>query len=64
MSFLQPIFLHPACDYIIKDFVELEEETEEVTDKAEKIKELTAEFVKKQEQLNRLAEQIKELEEA
>jgi hypothetical protein len=55
----------PACDYMEKDFVELEdleEETEDNIDKAEKIKQLTAEFVKKHEELNRLAELIKELE--
>ena len=54
-----------TCDYIVKDFVELkdmEEETENNTDKAEKIKQLTAEFVKKHEELNRLAELINELE--
>ena len=53
---------NPACDYIVKDFVELEEEAEQVTDKADKIKKLTAEFVKTHERLNELAEQIKELE--
>ena len=39
-----------------------EEEDQKVTDKAEKIKILTAAFVKKHEELNRLAEQITELE--
>jgi hypothetical protein len=39
-----------------------EEEDQKGTDKAEKIKKLTAEFVKKHEELNRLAEQINELE--
>jgi hypothetical protein len=39
-----------------------EEEDENVIDKAEKIKKLTAEFVKKHEELNILAEQINELE--
>jgi hypothetical protein len=39
-----------------------EEEDQKGTDKAEKIKKLTAEFVKKHEELNRLAEQITELE--
>ena len=39
-----------------------EEEDQNGTDKAEKIKKLTAEFVKKHEELNRLAEQINELE--
>ena len=56
---------NPKCDYIIKDFIELEgseEGAEKGTDKAEKIKKLTAEFVKKHEQLNQLAEQINELE--
>ncbi len=38
------------------------EETDEATDKAEKIKKLQAEFMKKHEELNRLAEQIDELE--
>ena len=38
------------------------EEDQNGTDKAEKIKKLTAEFVKKHEELNRLAEQINELE--
>jgi hypothetical protein len=38
------------------------EEDQNGTDKAEKIKKLTAEFVKKHEELNRLAEQITELE--
>lgn len=42
------------CDYIIKDPVE--------PHKAYKIKKLTAEFMKMHEQLNRLAEQINELE--
>jgi hypothetical protein len=51
-----------TCDYIIKDYVELEDEAEAGIDKAEKIKKLTDEFVKKQEQLNRLAEQINALE--
>jgi hypothetical protein len=54
-----------TCDYIVKDLVELEnndERTENSTDKAEKIKKLTVEFVKKHEELNRLAEQINELE--
>lgn len=54
-----------TCDYIVKDFVELEdndERTENSTDKAEKIKKLTFEFVKKHEELNQLAEQINELE--
>ena len=54
-----------ACDYIIKDWVELndlEEGAEKGTDKGEKIKQLTAEFVKTHEQLNKLAEQINELE--
>ena len=57
---------NPACDYIIKDWVELndlEEGAEQGTDKEEKIKQLTAEFVKTHEQLNKLAEQINELEE-
>jgi hypothetical protein len=56
---------NPACDHIVKDFVELEdleEGTEKGTDKGEKIKQLTAEFVKTHEQLNKLAEQINELE--
>lgn len=48
--------------YIIKDFVELEEEAETETDKAGEIKKLQAEFLKKHEELNRLAEQINELE--
>ena len=39
-----------------------EEEDQTVTDKAEKIKKLTAEFVKKHEELYMLAEQINELE--
>jgi hypothetical protein len=39
-----------------------EEEDQKITDKAEKIKKLTADFVKKHEELNRLAEQITELE--
>jgi DNA-binding transcriptional regulator GbsR (MarR family) len=39
-----------------------EDEDQKVTDKAEKIKKLTAEFVKKHEELNSLAEMIKELE--
>jgi|SRR5674476_559956 len=54
-----------TCDHIVKDFVELEDiedEAERGTDKGEKIKQLTAEFVKKHEQLNKLAEQINELE--
>ena len=42
--------------------VERQEENQNGTDKAEKIKKLTAEFVKKHEELNRLAEQITELE--
>ena len=52
------------CDHMIKDFVELEdiEEAEKGTDKGEKIKQLTAEFVKTHEQLNKLAEQINGLE--
>jgi len=57
---------NPACDYVVKDLVEVEEEeeeeTENSTDKTEKIKQLTAEFVKKHEELNRLAELINELE--
>ena len=61
---------NPSCDYILKDFVELEdtenidevEEDTKGTDKANKIKKLTAEFVKKHEELSRLAEQINELE--
>jgi hypothetical protein len=56
---------NPACDYVVKDLVEVEEEEEETensTDKADKIKKLTAEFVKKHEELNRLAELINELE--
>jgi hypothetical protein len=55
----------PSCDYIIKDFTGLEDTEEEDTgdiDKAEKIKKLTAEFIKKHEELNRLAELINELE--
>lgn len=56
----------PSCDYVIKDLVELEDTDEEEdtngTDKADKIKKLTAEFVKKHEELSRLAEQINELE--
>ena len=48
-----------TCDYIIKDLVEL---TEETTDKAEKIKKLTADFVKTHEKLSTLAEQINALE--
>jgi uncharacterized protein YlxW (UPF0749 family) len=51
-----------TCDYTAKDYVELVEETKEDTDKAAKIKKLTDEFVKTHEQLNRLAEQINELE--
>jgi hypothetical protein len=49
---------------MIKDFVKLEdiEEAEKGTDKGEKIKQLTAEFFKTHEQLNKLAEQINELE--
>ena len=39
-----------------------EEETERSTDKAEKIKKLTAEFIKKHEELNSLAELINDLE--
>jgi hypothetical protein len=57
---------NPSCDYIIKDFINLEDLEEEETteiDKAEKIKKLTAEFVKKHEELNRLAEMINELKE-
>jgi hypothetical protein len=54
------------CDYIVKDFVELEEELQEEaeksTDKAEKIKKLTAQFLKTHEQLNKLAEQINDFE--
>ena len=42
--------------------MELEEETVEDTDKAEKIKKLTTEFVKTHNRLNELAAQIKELE--
>lgn len=46
---------NPACDYVVKDLVEVEEEeeeeTENSTDKTEKIKQLTAEFVKKHEEL-------------
>jgi hypothetical protein len=56
---------NPSCDYIVKDLVELEDLEEgegECTDKAEKIKKLTAEFIKKHEELNRLAERINELE--
>jgi len=55
---------NPECDYIIKDSSELEEEEEAVedTDKAEKIKKLTEEFMKTHDRLNELAEQIKELE--
>jgi hypothetical protein len=56
---------NPACDYVVKNLVEVkeeEEETENDTDKAEKVKKLTVEFVKKHEELNRLAEQINELE--
>lgn len=49
-----------TCDYIVKDFVELEDEVD--IDKAGKIKKLTAEFIKTHERLNELAEQIKELE--
>ncbi|RPJ73659.1 MAG: hypothetical protein EHM20_11880 [Alphaproteobacteria bacterium] len=41
---------------------EMQEEDQKGTDKAEKIKMLTADFVKKHEELNRLAEQINELE--
>jgi hypothetical protein len=55
----------PSCDYILKDFIELEDAEEEIennTDKAEKIKKLTQEFVKKHEELSRLAEMINELE--
>ena len=51
-----------TCDYIIKDLVELEDEADTGADKAYKIKKLTAEFMKMHEQLNRLAEQINELE--
>ena len=51
-----------TCDYLIKDFVELEDEAAENTDKADKIKKLTAEFVKTHERLNELAELIDELE--
>jgi ribosomal protein L37AE/L43A len=54
-----------TCDHMIKDFVELEdieEGAEQGTDKKEKIKQLTAEFVKTHEQLNKLTEQINELE--
>jgi len=40
-----------------------EEEDTIGTDKADKIKKLTIEFVKKHEELNKLAEQINELEE-
>ena len=39
-----------------------EDEKQKVTDKAEKIKFLTAVFVKKHEELNKLAEMINELE--
>lgn len=55
---------NPACDYIRKDSVELEdiEDMENSTDKTDKIKRLTAEFVKQHERLNQLAEQINELE--
>ncbi|HEY3361827.1 MAG TPA: hypothetical protein VGK06_08400 [Methanosarcina sp.] len=51
-----------TCDYIVKDLVEIEEEAVDGTDKAGKIKKLTAEFIKTHERLNELAEQIKELE--
>ena len=47
-----------TCDYIIKDLVELEDEAEP----EDKLKKLQAEFMKTHEQLNRLAEQINELE--
>jgi len=71
-QFIESGWMCPSsnCDYIVKDYVELKE-TEDIdevekntndTDKAEKIKELTAEFVKKHEELGRLAEQINELE--
>ena len=54
---------NPACDYMIKDYyAELGEESPEGTDKAEKIKRLTAEFVKTHERLNELAKLIHELE--
>ena len=49
---------NPECDYIVKDFVELEEEAE----KGREIKKLKDEFIKKHDQLNKLAVQIKELE--
>ncbi len=51
-----------TCDYLTKDFVEMKDEAAEDTDKAEKIKKLTAEFVKTHERLNELAELIHELE--
>lgn len=58
--------LSSTCNYLKKDFVEFEnlDEGEDTkgTDKAEKIKKLTAEFIKKHEELNRLAELINELE--
>lgn len=51
-----------TCDYVVKDFVELGEETEDCTDRAGQIKKLQAEFMKTHEELNRLAELINELE--
>ena len=57
---------NPTCDHMEKDFIEIEEEPEEEvtegTDKVEKIKKLTEEFMKTHDKLNELAEQIKELE--
>lgn len=53
-----------SCDYIIKDFVELEEETEKDTEPEDKLKKLQAEFFKTHDQLNTLAEQINALEKA
>ena len=51
-----------TCDYIIKDPLEPHEEADKGTDKADEIKNLTAEFVKTHERLNLLAEQINALE--
>jgi len=53
-----------SCDYIIKDFVELGQETEKDTEPEDKLKKLQAEFFKTHDQLNTLAEQINALEKA
>lgn len=53
-----------TCEYIIKDPVELEDEAEKGTEPEDKLKKLQVEFFKTHERLNRLAEQINELERA